>query len=74
MPDTPKKPPAPSATGRAGKSDLKAQIVEELYVALDLVDADELRDIIANWQAVPLSDEQVLAELKEHNAKRRRPQ
>lgn len=67
-----KKPPAPSLTERPAKSDLKAQIVHELYVALDLVGADDLRDIIANWQET-LSDETVLGALKEHNAKRRRP-
>jgi len=55
------------------KADLKPQIVEELHVALDLVDADELRDIIGNWRNT-LSDEQVLGELKEYNARRRRPQ
>jgi len=46
--------------------------VEELHVALDLVDADELRDIIGSW-CEHLSDQQVPAELKEHNARRRRP-
>jgi len=73
MADTPgKRPPAPSVSERA-KPDLKPQIVEELHVALDLVDADELRDIIGNWRNT-LSDEQVLGELKEYNARRRRQQ
>ena len=73
MVDTPNEPPARPVTERAAKPDLKAQIAEELYVALDLVGADELQDIIGIWRQT-LSDEQVLAELKEHNAKRRRSQ
>jgi hypothetical protein len=67
-----KKPLAPSVTERPAKADLKVQIVQELNVALDLVGADDLRDIIGNWRET-LSDENVLAALKARNAKRRRP-
>ena len=55
-------------TEPTAKADLEAEIVQELHLALDLAGADDLCDIVTGWRAT-LSDEQVLAALKEHNAR-----
>jgi hypothetical protein len=66
-----KKPPAPSVTERRTKSDIKAQIVAEIVIALERLGADQKHHGIAGNRREALTDEEVLAALREHNARRR---
>ncbi len=50
------------------KPDTTAQIVQELYIALERLDADpELLSIIGSWRDT-LDDAEVLSLLREYNA------
>jgi hypothetical protein len=69
----PKPPPAPSVTERR-PTNLRAQIAAELYTAVQrlLTADDEMLEILGDWREAT-TDEEVLAALKEYNA-RSRPQ
>ncbi len=67
-----KKPPAPSVTRRraAAAPNVTAQIVGEIYTALERLDADEeLLAIIGSWRDT-LNDTEVLSMLQDYNAGR----
>jgi hypothetical protein len=67
---TRKRPPAPSVTRRrpATGTDIKAQIADELYTALERLGADEeLLSVVGSWRDT-LDDAEVLALLREYNA------
>lgn len=67
-----KKPPAPSVRRRraAGRPDVRAQIVGEIYAALERLDTDEeLLSIIGSWRDT-LDDREVLSLLRDYNAGR----
>jgi hypothetical protein len=63
-----KMPPAPSVTERSAGSNVRAEIVCELYGALLRLGADDdLLAVIGCWGAT-LSDAEVLLMLREYNA------
>jgi hypothetical protein len=67
-----KRPPAPSVRRRraAGASNARAQIVGEIYTALERLDADtELLAIVGSWRDT-LDDWEVLSMLRDYNAGR----
>jgi hypothetical protein len=67
-----KRPPAPSVRKRrtAGVSDVRAQIVGEIYAAFERLDADEeLLAIVGSWRDT-LDDREVLSQLRDYNASR----
>jgi hypothetical protein len=67
----PKRPPAPSVTERH-PANLNAQIAAELYTAVQrlLTADDEMLRILGDWREAT-TDEEVLAALKEYNARHR---
>ncbi len=68
-----KKPPAPSIRKRraAAASNLTAQIADEIYTALERLDADtELLAIVGSWGDTLDDDAEVLTLLRDYNAGR----
>ena len=67
-----KKPPAPAGSSRraAVGPDVRAQIVGEIYIALERLGTDaELLAIVGSWRDT-LGDHEVLAMLRDYNAGR----